>query len=276
MGVITYKPTTPTRRHGQVSDFSEITTQKPYKPLTVVLPRSYGRNSYGRLTSPRRGGGSKRRYRMIDFKRAKFGVKATVKTIEYDPNRSARIALIEYTDGEKAYIIAPDKLNVGDIVESGPQAEIANGNHLPIEKIPPGTPVHNIELRRGNGAVLVRSAGGAAQIMTIEGDYAHIKLPSGEVRMIRGNCFATIGQCSNIEHETISQGKAGRTRWRGRRPRVRAVAMNPVDHPMGGGEGRSSGGRHPVSRKGQIAKGLKTRWKSKPSNRYIVKDRRKK
>jgi large subunit ribosomal protein L2 len=276
MGVITFRPTTSTRRHAQVSDFADITAKKPYKPLTRIKTQQAGRNAHGHITSPRRGGGSKRFLRLIDFKRAKHGVKAKVLTIEYDPNRSSRIALIEYTDNEKAYILAPDKLNVGDVVESGPDAVIALGNHLPLSKIPPGTPIHNIELRPGSGGTMVRSAGGVAQIMALEDDFAHLRLPSGEVRMVKTNCFATIGQCSNIEHNSIWQGKAGRTRWKGRKSRVRAVVMNPVDHPMGGGEGKSSGGRHPTSRTGQKAKGFKTRCKKKQSSKFIIKDRRKK
>ncbi len=275
MGVITFKPTTSTRRHSQVSDFSEITTNKPYKPLTIIKKQKSGRNAHGHITAPRRGGGSKRFLRLIDFKRAKHGVKAKVLTIEYDPNRSCRIALIEYADKEKAYILAPDKLKVGDTVESGPDVEIALGNHLPLGKIPPGTPIHNIELRPGLGGIMVRSAGGVAQIMALEDDFAHIRLPSGEVRMVRTNCYATIGQCSNIENNSLWQGKAGRTRWKGRKSRVRAVVMNPVDHPMGGGEGKSSGGRHPTSRSGQKAKGFKTRCRKKHSSRFIIKDRRK-
>ncbi|MBN1493099.1 MAG: 50S ribosomal protein L2 [Candidatus Omnitrophica bacterium] len=276
MGIKSYKPTTSTRRFGQVSDFAEITATKPYKPLTIIKKKTAGRNSYGHITAPHRGGGSKRRIRLVDFKRRKYGVKAKVLSIEYDPNRSTRIALIEYADKEKAYILAPDKLNVGDHVVSGENADIAVGNHLPLGKIPPGTPVHNIELRSGQGGVMVRAAGQVAQILTLENDFAHIKLPSGEVRMFKTDCYATIGQCSNIEHNTISLGKAGRNRWKGRRSRVRAVAMNPVDHPMGGGEGKSSGGRHPTSRTGQKAKGLKTRCRKKQSSKFIVKDRRKK
>lgn len=276
MGVRNYKPTTPTRRFGQVSDFAEITATKPYKPLTVIKKNSGGRNSHGHITAPHRGGGSKRKLRILDFKRRKHGVPATVLTIEYDPNRSARIALVEYADGEKAYILAPDKLVVGRTIMSGDEADIAIGNYLPIGKIPPGTQVHAIELRKDGGAKMVRSAGTAAQIVTQDDEFVHVKLPSGEVRMIRNHCYAAIGQCSNIEHDSITLGKAGRSRWKGIRPRVRAVAMNPVDHPMGGGEGRSSGGRHPVSRNGQPAKGMKTRSKRKQSSRYIVKDRRKK
>lgn len=274
MGLIKYKPVTPTRRFADVSDFSEITAQEPHKPLTLPKKRTGGRNAHGHITSRHRGGGHKRRIRLVDFARKKLGVPAQVLSIEYDPNRSARIALVEYRDGEKSYILAPDGLKVGDAVESGASAEVKLGNHLPLRSVPPGTPIHNIEIYPGQGGKMVRSAGGVAQILSKENEFAHIKLPSGEVRMVSLGCYATIGQCSNIDHENISLGKAGRMRWRGVRPQSRGVAMNPVDHPLGGGEGKSSGGRHPCSPWGQLSKGLKTRKRSKRSSRFIVKDRR--
>lgn len=275
MAIKKFKPTTPTRRFGSVATFDEITTDKPYKPLTYIKKRTGGRNSHGHITVRHRGGGHKRRIRIIDFKREKFGVPAKVLTIEYDPNRSARIALVEYEDKEKRYIIAPDGLRVGDIVESGKGVEMKTGNHMPLGEIHPGTPIHNIELRAGQGAKLVRAAGGVAQIAAKEAPYAHIKMPSGEVRKIRLDCFATVGQCSNSDHENITLGKAGRKRWKGVRPTVRGVVMNPVDHPHGGGEGRTSGGRHPSTPWGIATKGKKTRQRSKASNKFIVKDRRK-
>jgi len=274
MGLIKYKPVTPTRRFSSVPDFKEITQQGPYKPLTEIRKGKGGRNNHGHVTSRHRGTGHKRRLRLIDFSRRKTGVEAVVKTIEYDPNRSARIALIEYQDGEKSYILSPDGLKVGDRVMSGENAEIKVGNHLPLKSIPPGTPVHNIELKPGQGGIMVRSAGGIAQILSKENEFAHIKLPSGEVRMVRLECSATVGQVSNIDHENVSYGKAGRMRWLGVRPQSRGVAMNPVDHPLGGGEGKSSGGRHPCSPWGRITKGLKTRKRNKSTNKYVVKDRR--
>ncbi len=274
MGLIKFKPTTPTRRFGSVSDFAEITTKVAYKPLTYTKKSSGGRNSNGHITARRKGGGHKRRC-LVDFRRNKFGVAATVLTVEYDPNRSARIALVQYADGEKAYILCPDGLVVGQTVMSGETAEVKSGNHLPLKLIPEGTPIHNIELQPGLGGKLVRSAGGVAQILSKENEFAHIKLPSGEVRMIKLNAYATIGQCSNLDHENVALGKAGRARWLGIRPASRGVAKNPVDHPMGGGEGKSKGGNHPQSPWGQKAKGLKTRARSKSSNKYIVKDRRK-
>jgi large subunit ribosomal protein L2 len=238
-----------------------------------VIKKSGGRNTLGRITVRHRGGGHKRKYRLIDFKRDKTGIPARVATIEYDPNRSARIALLHYVDGEKRYILAPLNLRVNDIVESGPKADIKSGNALPLQNIPLGTYIHNIELRAGKGGQIVRSAGTYAQLMAKEDRYALIKLPSGEVRMVLLNCQATIGQLGNVQHENISLGKAGRKRWLGKRPRVRGVAMNPVDHPMGGGEGRSSGGRHPCSPWGMPTKGFKTRKKGK-SDRLIVKKRK--
>lgn len=275
MGLIKYKPVTPTRRFASVSDFLELTASKPYKPLTIPKRGTGGRNTHGHITSRHRGGGHKRRIRLVDFKRGKTGVPAKVISIEYDPNRSARIALIEYQDGVKSYILAADALRTGEIVESGENSEVKAGNHMPLRNIPPGTPIHNIELNAGQGGKMVRSAGGVAQILSKEDQFAHIKLPSGEVRMVPLDCSATIGQCSNIDHQNVSYGKAGRLRWLGVRPQSRGVAMNPVDHPLGGGEGKSSGGRHPCSPWGQMSKGLKTRVRSKQSSRYIVKDRRK-
>ena len=273
MGVKQYKPVTSSLRFTIGLDFEQITKKKPEKSLTEAIKKSGGRNSDGRITVRHRGGGHKRKYRKIDFKRDKNDVEAKVIAIEYDPNRSANIALLNYTDGEKRYILAPMGLKVDDTVMSGENAEIKVGNSLPLEKIPLGTPIHNIELRKNRGGKLVRSAGLAANLMAKEGKYAHVKLPSGEVRLIPLECRATIGQVGNVDHEAVSLGKAGRARWLGRRPRTRAIAMNPVDHPMGGGEGKSSGGRHPCSPKGIPAKGYKTRKKNKPT-KYIVKPRR--
>ncbi|MBI4398552.1 MAG: 50S ribosomal protein L2 [Candidatus Omnitrophica bacterium] len=274
MGIIKFKPTTPTRRFGNVSDFSEITASSPFKPLTEIKKRTGGRNLHGHITCRHRGGGHKRRLRLLDFLRKKHGVKATVLTIEYDPNRSTRIALIQYLDGEKSYILAPDGLKVGDGVESGENSEVKLGNFVSLRNIPPGTPIHSIEILPGKGAKLVRSAGCAAQILSKETDYAHIKLPSGEVRMIPIEAYAAIGQCSNLDRENIVLGKAGRRRWLGVNPAVRGVAQNPVDHPLGGGEGKSSGGRNPVSPWGLPTRGYKTRQRNKHTNKYIVKDRR--
>jgi len=275
MAVKKVKPTSPGRRFQIYSTFEEVTKTVPEKSLLKRIKKTGGRNVNGRVTCRHRGGGSKRHYRMIDFKRDKNGIPAKVAAIEYDPNRSARIALLHYVDGEKRYILAPLNLSVGDSVISGPQADIKPGNTLPLGNIPLGTHIHNIELRIGKGGQIVRSAGTFAQLMAKEERYALIKLPSGEVRMILLECKATIGQLGNVVHENISLGKAGRTRWQGRRPKVRGVAMNPVDHPMGGGEGRSSGGRHPCSPWGMPSKGFRTR-KNKRSDRYIVKKRTKK
>ena len=275
MAIKKVKPTSPGRRFQAYSSFEEITATKPQKRLLKVIKKSGGRNSKGRITCRHRGGGHKRHYRIIDFKRDKIGIPARVASIEYDPNRSTRIALLNYADGEKRYILAPLHLKVNDIVESGPDADIKPGNALPLRNIPLGTQIHNIELRAGKGGQIVRSAGTYAQLMAKEDRYALIKLPSGEVRMVLMNCTATVGQLGNVAHENIDLGKAGRTRWLGRRPRVRGVAMNPVDHPMGGGEGRSSGGRHPCSPWGWPTKGYKTR-KNKSSDRLIVKKRSKK
>ena len=272
MAIKKVKPTSPGRRSQVYSTFDEITTTMPEESLLKTIKNSGGRNANGRITCRHRGGGHKRHYRIIDFKRDKTEIPARVASIEYDPNRSARIALLHYADGEKRYILAPLDLSVGDTVMSGPKADIKPGNTLPLINIPLGTHVHNIELRLGKGGQIVRSAGTFAQLMAKEDRYALIKLPSGEVRMVLLNCKATIGRIGNVVHENISLGKAGRKRWLGRRPKVRGVAMNPVDHPMGGGEGRSSGGRHPCSPWGIPAKGYKTRNKKK-SNRYIVKKR---
>tara|TARA_Y100001934_G_scaffold254281_1_gene320017 strand:- start:77 stop:907 length:831 start_codon:yes stop_codon:yes gene_type:complete len=270
------KPRSPGTRFQTISGFDEITKHEPEKSLLISISRSGGRNNNGRVTSKRRGGGHRKKYRVIDFKRGKDGIEAKVVGIEYDPNRSARIALLVYADGEKRYIIAPANLNVGDVLMSGESAEIKNGNCLPLRSIPEGTLVHNIEMRPGKGAQIARSAGNGVQLMAKEGEYVTLKLRSGEVRLIHKNCRATIGVVGNSSHENVSIGKAGRVRWMGRRPRVRAVAMNPVDHPMGGGEGRSSGGRHPCSPWGQSAKGLKTRKVNKQSNKFILSRKKKK
>ena len=273
MAVKKVKPTSPGRRFQTYANFEEITKTKPEKRLLKVMRKSGGRNANGRITVRHRGGGHRRHYRVIDFKRDKIGIPAKVAAIEYDPNRSARIALLHYADGEKRYILWPLHLKVGDAVVSGPDADIMPGNTLPLKNIPLGTHIHNIELREGCGGQIVRSAGTFAQLMAKEDRYALIKMPSGEVRMILMSCKATIGQLGNLMHENVALGKAGRKRWLGRRPKVRGVAMNPVDHPMGGGEGRSSGGRHPCSPWGMPTKGFKTRNKKKGSSRYIVKKR---
>ncbi|MFP4346827.1 MAG: 50S ribosomal protein L2 [Thermodesulfobacteriota bacterium] len=273
MAIKKSKPTSPGRRFQEFSSYDEITSTTPEKSLLKVLKKKGGRNTYGRITCRHRGGGHKRHYRIIDFKRDKTGVPAKVATVEYDPNRSARIALLHYVDGEKRYILAPVNLKVGDTVMSGPGADIKPGNTLPLRNIPLGTHIHNIELKIGKGGQIVRSAGTFAQLMAKEDKYAQVKLPSGEVRMVLLNCRATIGQVGNVIHENVSLGKAGRTRRLGRRPSVRGVAMNPVDHPMGGGEGRSSGGRHPCSPWGKPTKGYRTR-KNKQTDRYIVRRRR--
>jgi large subunit ribosomal protein L2 len=275
MAVKKVKPTSPGRRFQTYAAFGEITKATPEKRLIKAIKRSGGRNNHGRVTSRHRGGGHKRYYRIIDYKRDKTGIPAKVAAIEYDPNRSARIALLHYVDGEKRYILAPLRLNVGDTVQSGPDADIKPGNTLPLSNIPLGTHIHNIELSIGKGGQIVRSAGTYAQLMAKEDRYALVKLPSSEVRMVLLNCKATIGQLGNVEHENLSLGKAGRKRWLGKRPSVRGVAMNPVDHPMGGGEGRSSGGRHPCSPWGMPTKGYKTRKKKKVSDRLIVKKRSK-
>jgi len=270
------KPDTPSRRYMSVSTFEEITTKKPERKLTTSLRKTGGRNNHGRITSRRRGGGHRRRYRIIDFKRNKFDSSGVIESIEYDPNRSPRIALVKYDDGEKKYIIAPEGLKVGDKILSsmGNKIPFKTGNAMPIGKIPEGLLIHNVELKPGKGAQMVRSAGSYARIMANEGGMVTLKLPSGELRMISEQCIATIGTVGNKSHENISIGKAGRARWMGRRPKVRGVAMNPVDHPHGGGEGKTSGGRHPVSPWGTPAKGFRTRKKNKVSDRYIVKRRK--
>lgn len=273
MGIRSFKPTSAGRRGLAISDFSDVTTTTPERSLLAPLSKTGGRNNYGRITSRFRGGGHKRRYRLIDFKRNKIGVPAVVKEIEYDPNRTARIALIHYADGEKAYILAPDGLKQGDSVLSSKSADIKPGNSLPLFAIPTGTLIHNLEMRIGKGGQLVRSAGTAATLMAKDGDYAQVKMPSGEVRKISSKCRATVGQVSNAEHQNTKLGKAGRARWLGFRPHNRGVTMNPVDHPMGGGEGRTSGGRHPCSPWGQLAKGLKTR-KNKRTDSMIIKHRK--
>lgn len=274
MAIKSYNPTTPSRRHMTVLTFDEITKTEPEKSLTRPLKSTAGRNAKGRLTVRHKGAGHKRLYRVIDFKRIKDEVPAKVAAIEYDPNRSANIALLHYADGHKAYIIAPNNLKVGDTVVSGAAADIKTGNTLPLKVIPVGTLIHNVELRPGKGGQLARSAGAVAQLMAKEGDYAHVRLPSGEVRLVHINCRATIGQVGNLEHENITIGKAGRSRWMGIRPTVRGSVMNPVDHPHGGGEGRAPIGRkYPVSPWGKIAIGGKTR-KKKPSDRMIVRKRK--
>ncbi len=273
MGLKKYKPITPGLRFRVDVTFDDITKTKPERSLIKAKKRTGGRNNMGRVTAWQRGGGHKRYYRIIDFKRDKHGIPATVKAIEYDPNRTARIALLAYADGEKRYILAPNGLKVGDQIMSGEDAPIRVGNALPLERIPLGMAVHNVELVPGKGGQVARSAGNAAQLMAKEGKYALLKMPSGEIRRFRLNCYATIGQVGNLEHSNVSLGKAGRSRWLGRRPHVRGVAMNPIDHPMGGGEGKSSGGRHPCSPWGQLAKGLKTRKKHKKSDALIVKRR---
>jgi len=269
-----YRPYTPSRRFMTTSDFSEVTRSRPEKSLTTGKKRISGRNSAGRITMRRRGGGHKRRYREIDFRRNRHGDVATVLSIEYDPNRSARIALLEYEDAERRYIVAPLGLMVGTTVVSGPGAEVRIGNAMPMTDMPVGSVIHNIEMRPGKGGQMVRSAGGAAQLMAREGKYATVLLPSGEQRAVLSACYATLGQVGNLDHENIVIGKAGRSRWLGRRPKVRGVAMNPVDHPHGGGEGKSSGGRHPVTPWGVPTKGYKTRKKGKASDRLIVSRRK--
>ena len=276
MGLRTINPTTPGVRGRMAPDFSELTRgNQPLKALTQAKPSTGGRNHFGRVTSRFRGGGHKRRFRVIDFRRDKLGVPAQVASIEYDPNRSARIALLHYADGEKRYILWPVGLAVGDTVVSSASADIKPGNALPLRNIPLGTTIHNVELKVAGRAQMVRSAGSGAQLMAKEGEWGQVRLPSGEVRLVHLNCRATVGQLGNLEHNSVHNGKAGRTRWLGRRPHNRGVTMNPVDHPMGGGEGRSSGGRHPCSPWGQLSKGLKTR-QNKRTDRMIIKRRGKK
>ena len=269
MPIKTYRPTTPTRRYQTVVDRQDITKDRPEKSLTVGLRKTGGRNSKGHVTSRFIGGGHKQTFRIIDFKRDKTGVPAKVAAIEYDPNRTARIALLHYADGEKRYIIAPVGLEIGRIVNSGPQADILVGNALPLKNIPPGTFIHNIELKPGKGAQMARSAGSQAQLVSRETEFALVKLPSGEVRRVNVDCMATVGQVGNIEHENVALGKAGRSRWLGKMPHNRGVSMNPVDHPHGGGEGKTSGGRHPVTPWGQPTRGFKTR-NNKRTDKMIV------
>jgi large subunit ribosomal protein L2 len=274
MPIRTYKPTSAGRRFQTVQVFDEITTTDPHRPLTEPLKKSGGRNNRGELTSWWRGGGHKRLYRIIDFKRDKKDIPATVSTIEYDPNRSSRIALVTYADGEKRYILQPAGIKVGDTLVAGTNVDILPGNCLPLKNIPLGTQIHNVELKPGKGGQIARSAGSSVQLVAKEGEYASVKMPSGEIRKIFLECVATIGQVGNIDHENVSVGKAGRSRWLGRRPHVRGVAMNPVDHPLGGGEGKTSGGRHPVSPWGQPTKGFKTRNR-KTTDKFIVTRRKK-
>lgn len=268
-----YRPVTPSRRHMTGSSFKELTPGKPEKSLLKPLKKNSGRDNRGRVAVRHQGGGQKRKYRVVDFKRDKIGVPARVVRIEYDPNRSARIALLNYADGEKRYIIAPLGVKPGDVLLSGPEADIRPGNALPLRNIPLGTTIHNLELRKGKGAQIARSAGAYAQLMAKEGDYAQVRLASSEVRLIHLDCMATIGQVGNIDHENITIGKAGRQRWLGVRPTVRGVAMNPIDHPHGGGEGKAHGGRHPVSPWGKLTKGSKTR-KNKQTDKWIVRKRK--
>ena len=274
MALKTYKPNTPGLRQKTTLVFSELTASKPEKSLTVGLSKKAGRDTFGRISVRRRGGGHKRAYRIIDFKRDKYGIPGTVNTIEYDPNRSANIALVFYADGEKRYMIAPKGLTVGTTVVSGPDAPIQSGNALPLKNIPLGLMVHNVELTLGRGGQLVRSAGLGATLVAKEGDYVTLRLPSGEMRMVFGECYATIGVLGNEDHMNISLGKAGASRHLGRRPKVRGVVMNPVDHPHGGGEGKTAAGRNPCTPWGKPAKGGKTRSKKKPSNAFIVKKRK--
>ena len=274
MGVRKYKPTSPSRRFMTGSDFEEVTRTEPEKSLLDKISKTGGRNNNGRVTSRHIGGGHKRRYRIIDFKRRKDDIPARVAAVEYDPNRSARIALLHYADGEKRYILAPLRLRVGDTVMSGPKADIKPGNSLPLRDIPTGTIVHNIELQIGRGGQLCRSAGTGAQLMAKEGEYGTVRLPSTEMRLVHLDCRATIGQIGNVTHENITIGKAGRSRWKGKRPKVRGTAMNPVDHPHGGGEGKSNSGRHPVTPWGKPTNGYRTRVTGKPSSKYIVRGRK--
>lgn len=276
MAIKKFKPTSPGRRYMTVADFSLLTKKEPERSLLAPLHKKAGRNSHGSITVRHRGGGHKRKYRIIDFKRDKDGVPAKVHSIEYDPNRSARIALLHYADGEKRYILAPNTLKVGQEIISGPEADIVPGNALPLKNIPAGAIIHNIELKPGKGGQMVRSAGVEARLMAKEGNYAHVRLPSGEVRLVHQNCRATIGQVGNVEHENLTIGKAGRRRWQGFRPSVRGTVMNPVDHPHGGGEGKTPPGRQPVTPWGQPTIGYKTRKRNKTSNKMIVRRRRKK
>lgn len=272
MPIRQYKPTSPGRRQMTVQTYDEITTSEPYRPLTETIKKTGGRNNTGEITMWWRGGGHKRLYRIIDFKRDKKNIPGKVSTVEYDPNRSARIALVTYADGEKRYILQPLGLKVGDAIVASETADILPGNALPLRNVPQGTMVHNVELKPGRGGQMARSAGAAVQVVAKEGEYVSVKTPSGEIRKIHQNCMATVGQVGNIDHENVSIGKAGRTRWTGKKPHVRGVAMNPVDHPLGGGEGKTSGGRHPVTPWGVPTKGYKTRNR-KPSDKFIVQRR---
>lgn len=276
MGIRNSKPVTSSRRFYSVPTFEELTTSKPEKSLLAPLRKSGGRNNTGRITSRHRGGGHKRQYRIIDFKRNKLGIEATVMTVEYDPNRSARICLLQYADGEKRYILAPNGIKIGDKLMAGTEAEIRDGNATPLGRIPLGSFIHNIELKPGKGGQICRSAGASAQLVAREGSFSTLRLPSGEMRLVRNDCYATLGVIGNSDHENISLGKAGRKRWLGVRPQTRGMAMNPVDHPMGGGEGRSKSGggrQHPRSPWGKVAKGLKTRKRNHPSDKYVVRRR---
>src|SRR5512138_1410276 len=273
MGIRTFKPVTPASRFHMIADFSVLSGAEPEKSLLAPMRKTGGRNSYGRVTAWQRGGGHKRRYRIIDFKRDKFDIPARVESIEYDPNRSAYIALLAYADGEKRYIIAPQNLAVGERIVSGDRVDVKPGNAMRIRNIPVGTLIHNLEMKEGKGGQLVRSAGNHAQLMAKEGDHAQVRMPSGEIRLVRLDCMATVGEVSNPQHEIVSIGKAGRSRWKGKRPQSRGVVMNPVDHPMGGGEGKTSGGRHPCTPWGKPTKGYKTR-KNKATAKYIVKRRK--
>jgi large subunit ribosomal protein L2 len=274
MAVKKFKPTTPSLRFTTVADFSEVTKKRPEKALTVTRKGTGGRNNHGRVTSWHRGGGHKRRIRIIDFRREKYGIPAKVAAIEYDPNRSARIALLHYVDGEKRYILAPVGVVIGEMLMSGPAAEIKDGNAIPLKNVPAGTTIHNLELLPGKGGQIARGAGSECQVMAKEGRFAQVRLPSGEVRMFDLECYCTIGKVGNLDHENLMLGKAGRSRWLGRRPNSRAVAMNPHDHPMGGGEGKTSGGRHPCTPWGKPTKGYKTRKKKKLSDKLIVRRRK--
>jgi large subunit ribosomal protein L2 len=274
MPIRKYKPTSAGRRFQTVQAFDDLTAETPYKPLTEPLTKSGGRDNHGQLTSWWRGGGHKRAYRIIDFKRDKRNIPATISTIEYDPNRSARIALVTYADGEKRYILQPLGLKVGDTIVAGENVDILPGNALPLRNIPLGTLVHNVELKPGKGGQIARSAGSSVQVVAKEGQYVSVKMPSSEIRRINMDCMATVGQVGNLDHENVAVGKAGRSRWVGRRPHVRGVAMNPVDHPLGGGEGKTSGGRHPVTPWGKPTKGYKTRGR-RPSDSFIVQRRTK-
>ncbi len=275
MALKKFKPTTPSLRFMTVTDFSELTKKRPEKSLLDTLKKRGGRNNLGHVTARHRGGGHKRRYRIIDFLRSKHGIPARVGAIEYDPNRSSRIALLVYADGEKRYILAPDGIKVGDSLMAGPAADVRDGNCMPLRGVPLGTAIHNLELVPGRGGQVARSAGAECQLMAKEGSFAHVKLPSGEVRMFHLDCYCTLGKVGNLDHENVVIGKAGRKRWLGKRPHTRGVAMNPVDHPMGGGEGRSSGGRHPTTPWGKPTKGYKTRRRKKQSDRLIVRRRTK-